>query len=118
MSQFYTSLSKHVLLLYSIGEKVLMFAEVQSVASLIADLGVVSLIPAQPFTFLEIGCDCEIFSRIILLLLMSVTSLSLGIQQRQSVLFNCCLLCLIVENEILLLRISYFKDKRCTFMLL
>ena len=50
----------------------------QSVASLIADLGVVSLIPSQSHTFLEI--DHEIFSMVILFLqliqegLVSVTS--------------------------------------------
>ena len=38
----------------------------QSVASLIADLGVVSLIPAWSHTFVEI--DHEIFSMVILLL--------------------------------------------------
>ena len=38
----------------------------QSVASLIADPGVVSLITVQPHTFLEI--DHEIFSKVILLL--------------------------------------------------
>ena len=54
---------------------------VQSVASLIADLGVVSLIPAWSHTFVEI--DHETFSMIILLLLLiqeglvSVTSESM-----------------------------------------
>ena len=52
----------------------------QSVASLIADPGVKSLIPAQPHTFMEI--DHEIFSSVILLLpliqegLLSVTKVT------------------------------------------
>ena len=40
----------------------------QSVASPIADPGVISLIPAQPHTFVEI--DCKTFSMIILILLL------------------------------------------------
>ena len=50
----------------------------QSVANLIADPVVVSLIPARPHTFIEI--DCKIFSTVILLVpliqegLFSVTS--------------------------------------------
>ena len=55
----------------------------QSVASLIAVPGVVSLIPAQPHTLVEICC--EIFSTIILLPpliqegLLSVTSVSISL---------------------------------------
>ena len=54
----------------------------QSVSSLIADLGVVSLIPARPHTFVEI--DHEVVSSVILLLrliqegLLSVCERSTG----------------------------------------
>ena len=44
----------------------LMGPEAHSIASQIADPGVMSLIPARCHTFMEI--DCEIFSTIILLL--------------------------------------------------